>query len=795
LKIVDGQWTSPGGAGGVFSAQKSPSNGKIGSDADRSVNTRDVPRMSPPAPTSAGGLAKVSMGPPNAELHEEFDGKLSLNWTVLGLDASHFSLTKVPGTLTITTQDGSFERGESDYKNIFVIDFPAEPSGDFQVTTCVTNYQPHDLWNEAGLILWNDLDNNFKFVYEYGEGPPPNNARKLLFTAASENNGYAVHGWFETGQTPVKMWLRIVKQGDVYKLFNSTDGENFNPMKVIPPARLTKDNTVPCLKAPVKYVGILAYNGVAKGAAQVDASFDFFEFKTLPKKRPTSGKQTKEEPKREEQKKIPTTLAEAHAELERMLSPQTLAEIDAMESEKDMIKFHMGLGMALRNGWGLRSGGPLAKHMQELGFIHPDDMSGVILATFWCKRHGQDFRLKERAEKYKEYWEGAKKTQDAETTRLENAKAAMQKMMMGLQFEKREVPTVRLPERKDGVLRVRFLSPFREGIFMTAYRLRGVRDDTIITPGYYYDPQDRRIHKIRVEEVNEVHAAVLVGDTAWLTGLTNGQTVLLGIGAQSRIRLPLPQDGQPPQLGIDGQSLLAVYPKMIYRLTDQKWSRIHSGDILLPRSGTPPRVHGDMIFFRDEGVNENRKRLWWLTLGKERRLTSIDKDIGLVGPMGPRWENSFSYCVTADGDLWACVGEGYARKSLLHRSRNGEYSIAIMNNSVRFTPDVFGAKETDQGLSISAVTALPEDTLLLVGYNGVYHLKDMALVQDIAFPNNPAGALPAGESWDPSDVLVLDERSYFMSGAFGGVYLISKGTDNQWSLLWLDEKLGEPVTW
>lgn len=227
----------------------------------------------------------------NAELYEDFDGKFSLNWNILGLDASHYSLSKVPGTLTVTTQDGSFEYGRSDYRNIFVVDFPTEQSEDFQVTTCVTNYQPHDLWNEAGLILWNDKDNYFKFVYEYGEGPPPNDARKLLFTAATETDGDAVHGWFETGQTPVKMWLRLVKQGDLYKLFNSTDGENFNPMKVILPARLTEDNTVPCLKVPVRYVGILAYNGVSTGAAQVDASFDFFEFKTLSKKTSQEGGQ------------------------------------------------------------------------------------------------------------------------------------------------------------------------------------------------------------------------------------------------------------------------------------------------------------------------------------------------------------------------------------------------------------------------------------------------------------------------------------------------------------------------
>jgi hypothetical protein len=100
----------------------------------------------------------------------------------------------------------------------------------------------------------------------------------------------------------------------------------------------------------------------------------------------------------------PATLEEAHCLLERQLPQEELAKIDAMKSEDEMIEYHFGLGMGMRNGWGLWAGSPLAQHMRKLGFAHPDDMSGVILETFWCKRHGEAFRLKERAEYYAAYW-------------------------------------------------------------------------------------------------------------------------------------------------------------------------------------------------------------------------------------------------------------------------------------------------------------------------------------------------------------------------------------------------------
>ena len=239
--------------------------------------------------TDSNSVSDTLAPPANAYLFEDFNDVFFLNWSILGNDPSHWSLKTVPGTLTITTQDGSFTRNRTDYKNTFLAHFPVAQSVDFQVTTCVTNFEPYGLWNQAGLILWVDEDNHFKFVYEYGEGPPPNNAEKLLFTAAIEIAGYPVHGWFETGQESAKMWLRIVKRGGFYQLFSSTDGESFDPVKVILPARLTEDNTVPCLSAPLRYVGVFADNGTSFGAPQVRASFDFFEFKALPREHEANG--------------------------------------------------------------------------------------------------------------------------------------------------------------------------------------------------------------------------------------------------------------------------------------------------------------------------------------------------------------------------------------------------------------------------------------------------------------------------------------------------------------------------
>lgn len=89
-----------------------------------------------------------------------------------------------------------------------------------------------------------------------------------------------------------------------------------------------------------------------------------------------------------------------------------LAKIDSMETETEMIEYHFSLGMSMRNTWGLWGYSPLAQHMNKLGFHHADDISSVILETFWCKRHKKDFRLKERAAAYDTYWKASAQPPD-----------------------------------------------------------------------------------------------------------------------------------------------------------------------------------------------------------------------------------------------------------------------------------------------------------------------------------------------------------------------------------------------
>jgi hypothetical protein len=61
----------------------------------------------------------------------------------------------------------------------------------------------------------------------------------------------------------------------------------------------------------------------------------------------------------------------------------------SMKADKDstFLSYHFGIGMWMRNNWGLWAGSRLAKYLDSLGIHHPDGMSSFILETFWYRLH------------------------------------------------------------------------------------------------------------------------------------------------------------------------------------------------------------------------------------------------------------------------------------------------------------------------------------------------------------------------------------------------------------------------
>lgn len=106
---------------------------------------------------------------------------------------------------------------------------------------------------------------------------------------------------------------------------------------------------------------------------------------------------------------IPKNLEECFEELiNNILFDEDYCAIKS-EEEEDLCLYHHSLGRYLRNEWGLWHGSRLAKWFNDKGINHADDMSAIILTSFWREINSELIRLDEQIKEYQLYWEEVEK--------------------------------------------------------------------------------------------------------------------------------------------------------------------------------------------------------------------------------------------------------------------------------------------------------------------------------------------------------------------------------------------------
>ncbi len=484
---------------------------------------------------------------------------------------------------------------------------------------------------------------------------------------------------------------------------------------------------------------------------------------------------------------VPRDLEDSLAELQRMLKPEDVQRMRE-GTEDDMVQYHLGLGTWLRNNWGLWRGSRLSEWFNARGIHHAEDMSGIILDSFWRRLQGKDIDFEGQTKSYRAYWAQQKEIAKQEQQKARLAARRVDAMLIGMSLERSNVPSVKLRPGEANELRARYAARYRDGVLL-AIRQGDVQNFT--TPGYFLNLADRSLHPIEVPEIEEMRSAIVVGGVAYFSGTFGATPVLMAISKRSGSRLSLPLTGSVPVLGMDGSKLLAVYDQAIYRREGKRWTLLYQGGIKLPRSGPPPRMFGHRVFFRDEGEGENGKRLSWLDLTHKPRLVSLVDDVGIVGSYGPRWENSFSYVVTRQNVLWATLGEGYAQKSLIRRSSNGKYALAVINNRLRFDGNLLGNDSNDEGLETSAVALDTRGRLIAGGDRGLYVIDGKLIRQFVSF-DMPTSDDECSCRLDLSEILDLGGGRYLLCGAFGGIYVLERDTQGGYTAIPAGEQIGAP---
>lgn len=92
----------------------------------------------------------------------------------------------------------------------------------------------------------------------------------------------------------------------------------------------------------------------------------------------------------------PHDLNEALTLLDQMLSDSSKNEIKKLKERDFVVNAHFGLGRELRNKWSLWKRKPLSKYFNSIGVYHPDDMSAIILTSYYRQLNGLPVNLEQQ---------------------------------------------------------------------------------------------------------------------------------------------------------------------------------------------------------------------------------------------------------------------------------------------------------------------------------------------------------------------------------------------------------------
>ena len=196
---------------------------------------------------------------------DEFEGSApGPQWTWVRPDATHVGQSG--GALTITPQAGDLNSATNTAKNLLLQPAPGDWTMESKLTFNVT---PHVSNQQAGIIAYQNDDEYLKLdweftanaaqlveTYEDSSFTPINPTTPLVTTLASVPTAGFLSG------TDKALWLKMVKRGNRYQTYYSTDGSTWTPVYEVG-ASLTN------VKA-----GIFAYNR-AGTSTDLNVAFDY----------------------------------------------------------------------------------------------------------------------------------------------------------------------------------------------------------------------------------------------------------------------------------------------------------------------------------------------------------------------------------------------------------------------------------------------------------------------------------------------------------------------------------------
>jgi hypothetical protein len=441
-------------------------------------------------------------------------------------------------------------------------------------------------------------------------------------------------------------------------------------------------------------------------------------------------------------------------------------------------ELHFTLGLFIRNNWIHGNRNPeLINYFQTKDLYHPDDISSVIIKSYWHYLNNKEFNLNTEIEFYQEYWEKAIELEKKDIENRTNAETKFNSAFKDIIYNNIEVPKFVIPNRKtdNGVFSNEFIR-FQNGYIINSLTTspEGGGEIGISYKYYYIDLETNNLKELLFNDFDTVESLTTIDSILFVTGKSNNKIRIIKYvdGNKTNINTTIKNseinefsNESWTKLGVFENKLFAFQKNGLYYFNDTNWQikkkfDLTDLDLIIPTENF--KLCNNQVYFLQEVLQSRDCELYILDLNTNLLEEFWDKN-EIINDYKKEINNYTFYNDTL------YVSAQQMDENILLSYYNNDLTLYILDNRLKLYKS--GSYLIKPGTIIEN-----SERKIIIARNGMYELTNSIINPLAYFENTEQKFIHDGYNFqfnfEPRSCVFISKNKYLIGGMFDGLYLV-----------------------
>lgn len=482
----------------------------------------------------------------------------------------------------------------------------------------------------------------------------------------------------------------------------------------------------------------------------------------------------------------PKNLEECNTYFDKDLKSKDISYIKNLAVD-ELSELHFTLGLNIRNTWIRGNRNPeLVNYFHNIGIFNPDDISGIIIKSYWSYLNKKEFDLKGEIKTYKDYWEKAAEIEKKNKENVANTDRRLSNAFIDINYKNVNPPLLTLPQNKTGnqIFSNEFIK-YKYGYIVNSITTYPDAEQKLgVNYKYHYvDLKTNKLFKLDFRGLDTVESVTAIDSTLYICGIKSHNLKIVKHEGNKTLPISLTvldneikelSNDSWTKLGVFGGKLFALQTNGLYMFDGEAWQLINKFSLVEYFRKNYPNAEP---IIPTENIIITNKKLYFLQevlQGRDCELFELDLRTNTINEF---WQKTLitdnykkeinSYSLIGNDTLF--VAAQRLGEALLLSEQNSTMTVYLLENKVK--TDLSGKFK----MTVRKVLK-HNDKIILIADNGLFELKNNQITPT-AFFGNTVQLIRHGKynihfNFKPRSCAALNQDKYLIGGQFGGLYII-----------------------